>query len=105
MAYCHLASEPFWLLAYHDPQTAISSGEGLSAKQIREQIRFAQLRKPFWDVLQKPSNRQRVLQYLQQRWLGGGAAINIATKARTPNAIPPRPARRVWFNSHPFHPL
>ncbi|MFV8817133.1 AAA family ATPase [Haliea sp. E17] len=66
MAYFHLASDLLWMLAYHQPSQPITSTP--SQSQLVERVRFATLKGAFWDILQKPDVRARVLQHIEDTW-------------------------------------
>lgn len=62
-----LASDGFWLLAYHDPATAVL-GERVSPKQVRTRITHASLKEPYWQALANRHQRRRVRNALARRW-------------------------------------
>jgi len=64
----HLASEPFWLLAYRNPDQPISSSDGLSESKLQECVTHATLKEPFWTLLQEPANRQQIQSTLATKW-------------------------------------
>lgn len=75
LAFFHLASEPFWLLAYDDPETATDRPR--TPAQIRRHVRHARLRTPFWDALQDRDRCRRVLAALREAWWPGAPDVEI----------------------------
>jgi hypothetical protein len=70
-AFFHLASELFWVLCYRAPSRPIEAG-GASAAALRDQVRHAMLKEPYWTVLQDAARRQAVRQALETRWFPTG---------------------------------
>lgn len=72
LPFFHLASDPFWMLCYHDP-TKPFGGDTPSAAAIRQQIRHATLKDTYWSLLRDEGARRRVLTALGERWFGTSA--------------------------------
>lgn len=66
-AFYHLSSELFWLLSYRDVRDVLSSGN-VSPASIRQKVRHASLKAPFWQLLRRRRNRTALQDALQQRW-------------------------------------
>lgn len=75
LAFFHLASEPFWLLAYDDPEAATDRPR--TPAQIRRHVRHARFRTPFWDALQDRGRCHRVRSALREAWWPDGAGVRI----------------------------
>ncbi|MEZ4424967.1 MAG: hypothetical protein R3E98_16350 [Gemmatimonadota bacterium] len=70
-AFFHLASEPFWMLAYRDRAHATAPAPGaVTPSYLMNSISHATLKGIFWNLLQKPEARAAVMAELESRWLG-----------------------------------
>lgn len=66
-AFYHLSGDLIWLLAYRDTEDA-AQVFNVSPTSMRERIKFASLKEPFFWVLRKQANRQKVLDALASQW-------------------------------------
>lgn len=68
-AFYHLASEPFWLLALTNPNAVDTLSAHVSPTSLRQHVRHARLKAPFWDLLQNDDYRSQVEAALRSAWL------------------------------------
>lgn len=71
-----LSNEPLWLLAFHDPSEPIRHINEATPAAIRQRVKFALLRPPFWDALQDADHRRVLLERIEKRW-GSPEAITM----------------------------
>lgn len=65
--FIRLAYDFFWVLSHIDTQTLILP-EQPSGNKIRNQIRFAAFKEPYWTALQNPECRQSLRNLFQTKW-------------------------------------
>jgi MoxR-like ATPase len=71
--FVHLTSDLLWMLCYQHPGEAVGLKEDPSPASIRQAVRYAILKDPFWSALQVKANRDEVLRRLGERWWPLGA--------------------------------
>jgi hypothetical protein len=64
----HLAGEPFWLLAYEHPQSPLTGTP--SPNDLRNRVRSARLKEPFFDVVASSKGRAKLRELLANKWFG-----------------------------------
>ena len=76
-AFYHLASEPFWNLAYHAPENYIATNSNLTPKLLRARVRGACLKEPFRRLLRDPFARREARKYIRETWWPSAPAVQI----------------------------
>jgi hypothetical protein len=66
-AFYHLTGDLFWMLSYQDPNYPLGP-ETPSPSQIREKVKYANIKDTFWRILQNASSRQAVLEAIRDKW-------------------------------------